>query len=134
MAETTLLIQQDNHFNIEFKTRRNGELETVTSIAELKPFEMLLASLGTCTFSVVFGYARNHQVNLIQARMLLSIVDEESNLIYGQNIKESIQFFGELSDKEHEKLFKISQQCTVHRLLDNSIDFQTELVEEIPAY
>ncbi len=45
----------------------------------------------------------------------------------------AVTFKGDLNEEQKEKLFKISLQCPVHKMLINGIQVQSRLEKEAPV-
>ena len=90
------------------------------------PFELLLASLGSCTCATVRMYADRKEMKLDEIEVNLSLErDEEKNIT---NISRDIKFVGELSEGELAKLLSIANKCPVHKILSNPINVTTQMV------
>ena len=92
----------------------------------LNPFELLLASLASCTCATVRMYADRKEMNLDEIKINLSLErDEENNIT---NITREIKFVGELTQEELAKLLAIADKCPVHKILSNPINITTQMV------
>jgi putative redox protein len=90
------------------------------------PYELLLASLGSCTCATVRMYADKKEMKLDEVKVDLSLErDEEKNTT---NITRDIKFIGELTDEERDKLLAIANKCPVHKILSNPIAISTQMV------
>ena len=119
----TSFLSLDPHAAVSDKPRR------ISQINELTPYGMVLAGIATCTGFVVNTYAEHHNIPVDSVKMTME---------YGRNFKKdcdhceeidkyedqinmTVSFEGKLSAQEREKLFKISLQCPVHKMVKNGI-------------
>ncbi|MDJ1139474.1 bifunctional alpha/beta hydrolase/OsmC family protein [Marinicella marina] len=99
------------------------------------PYQHLLAGLGACTVMTLRMYA-----NLKKIPMDNVIVNLSHNREHGDDcqscteehpkvdvIERSIEFKGELTKEQINKLLVIADKCPVHRTLHNKIEVRTEL-------
>ena len=91
----------------------------------LSPFELLEASLASCSSITMRMYADRKQWELQE-------IDVRTSLIYGMDkqllfIKKEIFLNGNLSEDQRQRLFTISSKCPVHKVLEKSIEIQSIL-------
>jgi putative redox protein len=131
-----VIIRQDNSFRLEARARSQegeGEMQQVGSLGDLSPYGMLLSSLGSCTTVVLHTYAQHHDIDLSSAEVRLRYernfkedcdnceeIDE-----YEDRIRVDVGFEGNLSKEEREKLEKISELCSIHKILEDGIEIVT---------
>jgi uncharacterized OsmC-like protein len=114
-----------------------AELQPVHSVYELSPYTMLLASIGSCTAILLTSYAENHKIALEEVELRLEysrFFDEdcencESIEKYEEQIHEEIIFTGNLSDADRKRLFAVSRQCPVHRIVEDGIQIESRMGE-----
>lgn len=141
MTERVIVIQ-NNNFEIEFQTTNphdsdSDEFQSVKHINELTPYTMLLSGVGACTSIVLHTYAQNHGVNLHEVVLQLKyerIFQEDhqnasSSGGFEEKIVESLMLRGDLSDQDRQKLFKVSQQCSIHKMLESGIEIKSQLID-----
>jgi putative redox protein len=134
MAEK-LVVHQRNNFETDFRavdpeTPESGELYPVKHIQNLTPYGMLLAGLGSCTAVVVNTYAQYHGIELEEVELTVEyervFKDDcehcEDISRYKESINIGISFRGKLTPQQQEKLFKISLQCPIHKMLKSGIE------------
>lgn len=100
------------------------------------PYELLLASLGSCTSMTLGLYARNKGWPLeeISVRLRHSKVHAddcaacESKPVLLDRIEREIALVGDLTDEQRTRLLQIAEKCPVHRTLTASVDVRTRLV------
>lgn len=138
-----VVVRQKSNFETEFRavdpeSPEPGELLPVRHIEDLTPYGMLLASVGSCTAVVVNTYAQYHGIELDEVEMATeyqrTFKDDckhcEEISQYEEQIKMDISFKGNLTSQEHEKLFKISLQCPIHKMLKSGIKVQSRLLKD----
>jgi len=139
MAEK-VIVRQNKNFEVGFwavdpNQPDSDDYQHVHGLHEITPYGMMLVSLGTCTAQVLFSYAQHHDVNLEEVEFHLSYdrvykedcEDCENIDRYEERIYEEVALFGDLSDSEKEKLFKISHQCPIEKMFRNGIEINSEL-------
>lgn len=99
------------------------------------PYQHLLAGLGACTVMTLRMYADRKKFPMENVIVKLShdrehgedcqACDEEHPKI--DLINRNIEFKGDLSDEQIEKLLVIADKCPVHRTLHNKIEVRTKL-------
>jgi len=143
MAEK-VVIRMNNEFRTEVwapdpHDPESDEILQVMHIHGLTPYGMLMSSLGTCTAVLLHSYAQHHKLNLKEVELVIQYqrvfaedcerceeIDE-----YNERIEQEIMFTGELSDEQREKLFSISRQCPVHKMLEQGIEVKSKLIREL---
>ena len=134
-----VVIYQDRSFRTEFKAadpheEDSNQVENVLHLHELTPYGMLLASVGSCTAIVVNSYARNHDIPLkgvtVDARydrvFAQDCDDCDPDNEYEEIIRESVDFEGDLDEKQLKRLHQVAKACSVRRLLESGIRVKTE--------
>lgn len=117
---------------------KEGDLRKVEDIHQITPYGMFLASLGTCTAIVVNAYARYHGIPLEGVELRLDyerIFKEdcehcEETGQYKEQLEMTVDFRGDLTKEQREKLFRISHQCPVHKTFVSGIPVKTHLEKE----
>ena len=134
-----VVIYQDRSFRTEFKAadpheEDSDQVENVLHLHELTPYGMLLASVGSCTAIVVNSYARNHDIPLkgvtVDARYDRVFAEDcddcDPDNEYEEIIRESVDFEGDLDEKQLKRLHQVAKACSVRRLLESGIRVKTE--------
>lgn len=100
------------------------------------PYDLLLASLGSCTAMTLRMYADHKGWSLdgvtvrlrhskIHAHDCASCTTEGD--VHIDRIERILQLSGDLSEQQRQRLLEIADRCPVHRTLSGEIDIQTEL-------
>jgi putative redox protein len=100
------------------------------------PYDLLLASLGTCTSMTVALYARRKgwplegvTVRLRHSRIYAADCEEcETREGFVDRIERDVAFAGPLSAEQQSRLLEIAGRCPVHRRLTSEINIRTALV------
>jgi putative redox protein len=142
MAER-LILRQNNRFETEFLStdphqQESQEFKSVTHMHELTPYGLFLAGLAGCTSIVLHTYAQNHGLDLQEVELRLTydrVFTEDCENCeeierYTEQIDEKILLVGELDEGEREKLFLVSKQCPIHKIVEDGIEVRSSLVEE----
>ena len=139
MAEIVVIRQKANFETIMLAPdpheEDSEELHQVASIYDLTPYGMLLASIGACTAILLHSYAQNHKMDLQEVELSLTyervFEDDCENCetieAYEEQIREKIRFMGKLNEKDQKKLFAVSHQCPVHRMVEDGIHIDSSL-------
>lgn len=103
------------------------------------PYELLLASLGSCTSMTLRMYANHKQIDLQEIRVVL-----HHNRIHAEDcancdkstpttdkIIRKIQLIGNLDEQQRARLLEIANQCPVHKTLKSRIEVETTLAESL---
>lgn len=138
-----LILRQNNRFETEFLSTdphqpESQEFKSTTNMHELTPYGLFLAGLAGCTAIVLHTYAQNHGLDLRKVELRLTydrVFDEDCENCeeierYTEQIDEEILLVGELDELEREKLFLVSKQCPIHKIVEDGIEVHSSLVEE----
>lgn len=90
------------------------------------PKELLASSLAACTSATLRMYADQKGWDLREVKLQIDLErDEEANKTV---IHRKMQLFGNLDEKQRERLFKVANACPVHKILTNPIEINTEVI------
>ena len=100
------------------------------------PYDLLLASLGTCTSMTISLYARrrgwpleNVIVSLSHSKIhAVDCADCETKEGKIDRIEREIHLAGPLTNEQRSKLLEIADRCPVHQTLTSEINIQTRAV------
>lgn len=90
----------------------------------MPPGALLLASLGSCTAITIRMYADRKNFNLETIKIDLAICKEEE-MSKETRITRKIEFTGDLTDDERQRLMVIADKCPIHKILSNPIKIET---------
>lgn len=138
-----LILRQNNKFETEFLSTDphrpdSPEFQPRAYVHELTPYGMFLAGLAGCTSVILHTYAQNHGLDLREVELRLTyerVFDEDCETCeeidqYTEQIEEEILLVGELDESERDKLFLVSKQCPIHRIVEDGIEVHSKLVKE----
>jgi uncharacterized OsmC-like protein len=135
-----VIVRQNKNFAIGYwandpQEPDSEELKPITSVFELSPYTMMLASLGACSTIVVHTYAQNHAVDLEEVEISLEYLREAKESTngmekYEERIIQQVALRGDLDPQEQVKLHIIAQNCSIHHMMEHGIDIQSELIEK----
>jgi len=90
----------------------------------MAPGALLLASLGSCTAITIRMYADRKNYNLDAIKIELAICKEEE-MSTETRITRKIEFSGDLTEDERQRLLVIADKCPIHKILSNPIKIET---------
>lgn len=138
MSEKVIIRQKRNYettyMALDPEAKAGEKPRPVSNINELTPYGMVLAGLGTCTCFVVTTYAEHHglRVDAVELRLAYQRSFKEDCAHceeidkYEDLIHMTVSFEGNLTAQERDKLYKISLQCPVHKMLKSGIRVKSE--------
>lgn len=103
--------------------------------AGMSPYELLLASLGSCTAITLRMYADKKEWDLREVKVHLEhfkqhakdsdCCDKDEPKI--DKFVREIKLKGNLTEEQEQRLLQIANRCPVHRTLENTIEIETKL-------
>lgn len=90
----------------------------------MTPAALLLASLGSCTAITIRMYADRKEIPLESVKIDLAICKEEE-MSKETTITRKIEFTGDITQEQRERLMVIADKCPIHKLLTNPIKITT---------
>ena len=90
----------------------------------MTPAALLLASLGSCTAITIRMYADRKEIPLESVKIDLAICKEEE-MSKETTITRKIDFTGDITQEQRERLKVIADKCPIHKLLTNPIKITT---------
>ncbi|MFD0941480.1 OsmC family protein [Pedobacter boryungensis] len=90
----------------------------------MSPGALLLASLGSCTAITIRMYADRKEIALDSVKIELAICKEDQ-ITKETTISRKIEFIGNLTSEQLERLEQIADKCPIHKLLSNPIKIIT---------
>lgn len=139
MSERIVFKQNDQfqveHYASDPREPDSDEVHPVQGLHEVTPYGMMLFSLAACTAQVVMSYAEHHQVPLREVEFDVSydrVFEEDCDNCedidrYREKIVETMEFAGDLTDEEEQKLFRIAHQCPIEKMYKEGINIESEL-------
>ncbi|HNU48474.1 MAG TPA: OsmC family protein [Bacteroidia bacterium] len=90
----------------------------------LSPFELIAAALSACTSITVRMYAERKKWPLSDVNTDISVSWDKLN--NKTVVQRKVNFSGNLSDEQKNRLLQIANVCPVHKVLTNPIEIFTE--------
>ena len=90
----------------------------------MPPAALLLASLGSCTAITIRMYADRKKLDLESIKIDLAICKEEE-MSKETTISRKIEFTGNLTEEDRNRLLVIADKCPIHKILSNPIKIES---------
>ena len=90
----------------------------------MPPAALLLASLGSCTAITIRMYADRKKLDLESIKIDLAICKEEE-MSKETTINRKIEFTGNLTEEDRNRLLVIADKCPIHKILSNPIKIES---------
>lgn len=116
----TLIETDDHHFIADEPVNLGG------SDLGPNPGELLSAALAACTSITVKMYAERKEWNLEE--VIVEVDYERDAKTNTTKFIKKVELIGDLTEDEKQKLYEISARCPIHRILENPIELESELI------
>ena len=93
----------------------------------MDPFSALLASLAGCTLSTLRMYITRKEWIIPEINISLNLYQETINGELTTTIRRNINFLGEVSTEQKDRLLIIADKCPISKLLKGKITINTNL-------
>lgn len=125
-----LNLEEDN-FTTSINTKNHGIIaDEPKSVGGddfgLAPFELVSAGLAACTVMTLKLYAQRKE----WLKEVFTYVSHGKETIDGEKVdvfSKTLEFTGNLDDKQKERLRQIAEKCPVHKTLQRSSEIKTEI-------
>jgi len=105
------------------------------------PMEIMLGTVGACIAVTTKAYAQRKGWALEEVNVKLDMerIKREDYPTYSgdaafiHEIREDIEFVGDLTAQQKERLLSVAGKCPVHLTLENPVFFVQHMTEETPA-
>lgn len=87
------------------------------------PHELLEAALAACTILTAQMYANRKGLKLESTDVEVKILSEGAETV----ISREVNFKGELTEEDRNKLVEIIEKCPIHKLLESSVRINTTI-------
>lgn len=117
--------------NTPFKTEINTENHVIYADEPVElggentapsPFELLVASLASCTLITLRMYANRKEWEIKEIKLKIEH-NEES-----KEIHRVIELIGANDEVNKERMLLIANKCPIHKLLESVLNIQTEII------
>jgi putative redox protein len=138
-----IIVRQDSDFITEVLAvdphdPESDEFSEVHHLHQLTPYGMLMASIASCTGIVLHTYAQHHSLPLEKVELHLEYdrifaedcEDCEQIGEYQEHIEEEIHLSGDLTQSDKERLYRVSLQCPIHKIVSHGAEVKSYLAEE----
>lgn len=124
-------ILKANLKNTPFKTEINTENHVLYADEPLElggentapsPFELLVASLASCTLITLRMYANRKEWEIEEIKLQIEH-DEESKQVY-----RVIELLGANAEVNKDRMLLIANKCPIHKLLETVLNIKTEII------
>ncbi len=93
------------------------------------PYDFLLGSLGSCSAITIRMYADRKEWDLDKVEISLGMEKEKlEGTEFITHITRKVKLFGNLDEKQRERLLKIADACPVAKIMKNEIRIKSELI------
>jgi putative redox protein len=117
-AHYRTLVKMDRHMLISDEPATIGGGDEGPS-----PQELLLASLGSCTAITLRMYIDRKMWSVDHITIALDLFEADSGTI----MERQLNFEGDLSDEQKQRLVQIADACPIHKMLVGKIEIETGL-------
>lgn len=89
------------------------------------PKELLASALAACTSATLKMYAGRKDWDLQQVK--ISVELDYDSRAHKTNIKRDLELIGNLDKAQKELLLQIANRCPIHKMLENTVEIETQL-------
>lgn len=124
-----MIICSNNKAVANFSTFTGGDLDAIVDISApyesergfCRAYGMLEASLGYCLTTTVRECAKAHNIALDEVKVSVNLDLSDR---YNPFIEKRIEFLGDISDVDKQKLMKASEACSIYKMLLKGVIFK----------
>lgn len=88
------------------------------------PMTTLLASLAGCTLATLRMYIDRKEWNIDEIKVSMNLTQDDSET-FVTTITRNLNFSGDITEEQRERLLLIAEKCPVSKLLKNTIKIET---------
>jgi len=92
------------------------------------PFDLLQASLGTCTAITLKMYVDRKEWEVEEIKVIVKLNQEREGTTIHSHFEQEIEVVGNLDEKQRERILLIAKKCPVHKTLKGEVEVSTNLV------
>lgn len=110
----------------DFEIRTDQSVGNGGEASAPEPFDLFLASLGTCAAVYVAGFCHERDISTDRIRLIQTWARDEKRKLTG--IRLEIRVPPEFPEKYHRALVRAAGRCSVKRVLEGPPPIETEIL------